>query len=237
MAFAREGAVVTLFGRRREALEAVRRDIAAISDLPTQAVTGAIGVQTDLDSVAEAGAATTGSIDALFVNGGGPRPGTFADIDDEAWQAAFTTTLLGYVRAIRSCLPYMLDTGGWIMNNTSSGVKAALDGLILSNVFRMGVVGLTKTLAVELGPSNILVNAIAAGRIATDRVATLDEMRAKRADVAPLDIRRQTEASIPLRRYGTSDEFARTVVFHCSPANTYVTGQTLLVDGGMVRGT
>ena len=119
--------------------------------------------------------------------------------------------------------------------NTSSGVKAVLNDLILSNVFRSGVVALVKTLAVELGSDNIRVNAIAAGRISTGRVEQLDRRRAERAGASPAEIRATAEASIPLRRYGAAAEFARVAVFHCSPANTYVTGQTLLVDGGLVR--
>jgi 3-oxoacyl-[acyl-carrier protein] reductase len=224
-----------LFGRRADTLADLGRGISRESAAPARVVVGDIGNPADIEALAEAARESTGSIDSLFVNGGGPSPGGFSSFDDTAWQDAFNTTLLSYVRVIRACLPHMRANGGWIMNNTSSGVKAPLDGLILSNVFRMGVIGLTKSLAAELGASNILINAIAAGRIATDRVANMDRIRAMNAGVSVEEVQARAEAAIPLGRYGSAEEFARTVVFHCSPANTYTTGQTLLVDGGMVR--
>jgi 3-oxoacyl-[acyl-carrier protein] reductase len=240
--FAAEGAAVTLFGRRPDALGAVAAEIAAADRLadraearPARCVPGDLASTEDIAAVVAAAAQATGHIDAVFVNGGGPKPGLFGELSDEDWQTAFDTTLLSYIRVIRAVLPRMPDEGGWIVNNTSSGVKAVLDGLILSNVFRAGVIALTKSLAIELGPRNVLVNAVAAGRIDTDRVASLDRLRATRAGVTAPEVRQQAEAGIPLRRYGRPEEFARTVVFHCSPANSYITGQTLLVDGGLVR--
>lgn len=175
-----------------------------------------------------------GSVWALVNNSGGPPPGPFERFDDEAWQAAFDLTLRSYVRSIREVVPGMKAAGGGrIVNLTSSSSKQALDDLILSNTFRLGVVGLTKTLARELGPFHILANVVGPGRMDTDRVRQLDQRRADSGGVSAEEVRQATEQRIPLRRYGDPDELARLVVFLCSPANTYVTGQTILADGGL----
>jgi 3-oxoacyl-[acyl-carrier protein] reductase len=107
--------------------------------------------------------------------------------------------------------------------------------LILSNTFRTAVLGLTKTLANELAPDRILVNVIGPGRIHTDRIEQLDAQRAKNAGLSVEQVRADTRRMIPLGRYGTPQEFAKIAVFLNSPANTYITGQTVLVDGGLVK--
>ncbi|GGM64778.1 SDR family oxidoreductase [Dactylosporangium sucinum] len=237
LAYAAEGAVVTVFARDASRLEAVAEEIDLLGGERPTVVSGSITSADDLDRLMATAAARDGAIWSVFLNGGGPAAGRFEDFDDAAWQQAYEATLLGYIRATRSALPYLRASGsGRIVNNASSGVKAALDGLLLSNVFRLGIIGLTRTLSVELAGDGILVNAVAAGKIATDRVASLDRMRADRVGTTAGEVRAQAERTIPVGRYGTPEEFARTVVFHGSPANTYVTGQTLLVDGGMYRG-
>jgi 3-oxoacyl-[acyl-carrier protein] reductase len=124
---------------------------------------------------------------------------------------------------------------GRIVNFTSSSIKEPLPSLILSNTFRTGVVGLAKTLSAELGPDGILINTVGPGRIATDRVASLDELAAGRLQTDRETIRKQMEEKIPLGRYGEPEEFARVVTFLASSANSYVTGQALLIDGGLVK--
>ncbi len=175
-------------------------------------------------------------LDVLITNAGGPPAGNFDKFSDEDWQGAFELNLLSVVRLIRAALPHMREKGyGRIVNFTSSSIKQPLDNLILSNVFRTGVLGLSKSLSAELAPDGILINTLGPGRIATDRLASLDETRAENQGVPVEEVRRQSEASIPLGRYGQPDEFARVATFLASEANTYVTGQALLADGGMVR--
>jgi 3-oxoacyl-[acyl-carrier protein] reductase len=121
------------------------------------------------------------------------------------------------------------------VNYASSSVKAPIENLILSNTFRMGVLGMTKTLAGELGPDGILLNVQAPGRIQTDRVAHIDSLRAAKTGMTMEQVRAETCRTIPLGRYGAPEEFAKLTVFLGSPANTYLTGQMILLDGGMTK--
>ena len=121
------------------------------------------------------------------------------------------------------------------MNNTSVSTKTAIDSLLLSNVFRSGLVGLGKSLARELGPSGILVNTVGPGRIDTERVEQLDTIWADQAGISYEDQRSRSQASIPMQRYGTPADFGRIVAFLCSEANAYLTGQNVLIDGAMVE--
>ncbi len=125
--------------------------------------------------------------------------------------------------------------GGRILCSTSSSVKAVLDNLILSNTFRSGVVGLAKTLSQELGKDGILVNVIAPGRIGTARIDQLDKIRADKAGTSVEELQKNTFKTIPLGRYGEPAEYGKLSAFLCSEANTYITGQTVLVDGGLVK--
>jgi len=177
-----------------------------------------------------------GPVDILINNAGGPPSGGFDQIDDAAWQAAFELNLLSYVRLIHEVLPDMKPQGGRIINVTSSSIKQPIPGLILSNVFRMGILGLAKSLAEELAPYNILVNTVAPGRIATDRTSYLDHLKADKRGISKEQVVAESLQSIPLKRYGETEEFARVVCFLASGASSYVTGSTILVDGGMVKG-
>jgi 3-oxoacyl-[acyl-carrier protein] reductase len=151
------------------------------------------------------------------------------------WQKAFELNLLSYIRMIREVLPELKKEGGRIVNIASSSIKQPIPGLILSNTFRLGIVGLTKTLAEELAPYQILINTVAPGRIATDRIAYLDQLKADKLGVTREQVMDESLKTIPLKRYGTPEEFANVVTFLLSDANTYMTGSSFLVDGGMVK--
>lgn len=194
---------------------------------------------TSLDDIRSLVAVTRerlGPIDILINNAGGPPGGGFEQVDDAVWQAAFELNLLSYVRLIREVLPDLKQRGGRIINITSSSIKQPIPGLILSNVFRMGILGLSKSLADELAPYNILVNTVAPGRIATERTAYLDQFKAVKRGVSKEQVVAESLKNIPLKRYGDTEEFAKVVCFLASGASSYVTGSTLMVDGGMVKG-
>ena len=177
-----------------------------------------------------------GGVDILVNNTGGPPAGGFDDFGDEAWRKAFESILMSLIRAVREVLPFMRDRGhGRIVNIASSSVKQPIDNLILSNTFRAGLAGLAKSLSFELAPYGILVNTLGPGRISTERSASIDESAAQAQGVSVEEIRGRVEEQIPLGRYGTPAELARVAAFLASPANGYVTGQAILVDGGMVK--
>lgn len=233
---AREGAHVMLFSSSEEKLVCAQQEISFETGNRPLYYVGNILDPNAIQSAVSETEKQFGPIYALVNNTGGPKPGAFDAFDDNAWQQAYELCLLSYIRSIRAVLPGMrANGGGRIVNSTSSSVRAALDNLILSNTFRMGVMGLTKTLACELGPDNIMVNVIGPGRIATERLAFMDSVRAQKRSVTVADIQRETFAKIPVGRYGQPEEYARLAAFLCSAANTYITGQTVLADGGMVH--
>ena len=232
--FAREGARVMLFARKEDELRKACDEIAAATGNRPGYRVGDMTRPADIQALIESAVKEHGPVWALFANTGGPLAGPFTQFDDKVWQEAFELTLLSYVRLIRGILPVMkANGGGRIVCNTSSSVKQAIENLMLSNVFRPGIVGLCKSLSREHGRDNVLVNAIGAGKIKTGRVDYVDNSKAVKAGVPFADFQKKEAAAIPLQRYGTPEEFGRTVAFLCSAANTYVTGQSFLVDGGM----
>ncbi|WP_453990165.1 SDR family oxidoreductase [Bacillus nitroreducens] len=231
----KEGANVMLASRNEEKLKAVQNELQAFGKGSVSYHQTDITKTGDIEALIQQTVDTYGSIDLLVNNAGGPPAGTFDQLDDEAWQAAFELNLLSYIRMIRGTLPYMKEKGGKIVNIASTSIKVPIPGLILSNTFRLGIVGLAKTLADELAPYNILINTVAPGRIATDRVAHLDNVNAEKLGKSIEEVQQMFKETIPLKRYGTPEEFANFVTFLLSDANSYMTGQAYVVDGGMVK--
>lgn len=232
-----EGAHVLITGRHQETLEAAKKDIDRETDSGNVAIsvcdiTDPAAMQRLFSTVEQ----TLGTIDILVNNAGGPPAGGFEDFSDEDWQQAFELNLLSFVRAIRYAVPFMKQQGGGrIINIASSSIKESLDHLLLSNTFRAGILGMSKSLAREFAADGILINTVGPGRIATDRVAQLDQRKAEATAETYEQVKAANEANIPMGRYGDPAEFARMIVYLASAANTYVTGQAFVVDGGMVK--
>lgn len=230
----KEGADVMITSRNEESLLSAQKEIIEQGSGKVHYCVANITNVQDIQDVVRQTVDKFGGIDILVANAGGPKGGTFEDLDDKAWIDAFQLTLLSYTRIIREVLPYMKERGGHIVNLASSSIKAPIPGLILSNTFRLGIVGLAKTLSQELAQYNILVNTVAPGRIETERIKYLDQMRANKLGVLYEEVVNASKKSIPLQRYGEPEEFAKVVTFLVSGANTYMTGSTFIVDGGMV---
>jgi len=235
---AREGARVVISSRDGEALARTAAEIreetgAEEVDYRAADLTSAGDIRTLVSYAAD----RFGGVDVLVNNTGGPPAGTFEDLDDDAWQTAFEQILLSLIRCVREVLPHMREGEPWgrIVNVASSSVKQPIENLTLSNTFRAGLAGLAKSLSLELAPEGILVNTLGPGRISTARSQSMDASQAEAQGVPVEEVRGSFEARIPLGRYGTPEEFARVAAFLASPANSYVTGQAILVDGGMVR--
>jgi 3-oxoacyl-[acyl-carrier protein] reductase len=219
---AQEGANVAMFARRREELELEANRIGAL------AVRGDVTNASDLERLVERTDQAFGAVDILVWNSGGPPAMAPSAVDDDALEAAFELLLQPFVRLVRLCLPHLeRSSAGRIVCITSIAAKEPAGNLVLSNTIRPGVTGFAKSLSRELGPKGITVNCVGPGRIDTPRMSELYG-----ADGPPAE---EVEA-IPLRRLGTPRELGDVICFLASDRASYVTGTTIMVDGGASRG-
>ncbi|MEU6365973.1 SDR family oxidoreductase [Streptomyces sp. NPDC046931] len=221
-----DGAKVIVTGRDRE------RAAEAAAELGANAVAVAVD-NADPQAPARLISAARehfGGFDGILVSVGGPPPGYLADITDEQWRAGFESVFLGAVRLARAAAEELTE-GGVIGFVLSGSVHEPIPGLTVSNGLRPGLAGFAKSIADELGPRGIRVVGLLPARIDTDRVRELDALSAD-----PVATRAANEARIPLRRYGTPEEFGRAAAFLLSPAASYLTGIMLPVDGGFRHG-
>jgi len=220
-ALAGEGANVALFSRRREVLEREADRIGAL------AVQGDLTIPQHLERLVQATVGAFGGLDIVVLNGGGPPASEAATLTAGAVEEAVALLLTSHVTLVGHCLPHLRESAhGRIVAIESSSVREPLDGLVLSNAVRPGVIGWLKTLARELGPDGITVNAIAPGQIDTDRLRELHGGEGP----SPRSLQR-----IALGRLGTASEIGTVAAFLASERASYVTGTVLPVDGGLTR--
>ncbi len=237
LGLAEEGCDVVCCARNRETLQA------AVSEIDQKVKRQITGLALDLTHAAEIDRLVSetieafGRIDILVNNAGGPPIGSFMTMTDEQWQSAYNLTLMSTVRLSRAVIPYMQQNKwGRIINIASVSVKQPLDGLLLSNAYRAGVVGMAKTLATEIGPDNITINTVAPGFTLTGRLEQLFRERAKQTGQTETDLIDQTARAVPLGRLGRPEEIASLVVFLASEKASYITGTVIPVDGGFIKG-
>ena len=176
-----------------------------------------------------------GGLDALLLNHGGPPVKTIEEVSDEEWHYYFQLMLLGPIRLFKHALPLFRARGtGRVVAITSFTVKNPYPGFVLSNSLRAALNNALKTAALDYGPENILINTVAPGFILTKRVEEWNIAQATRKGTTPEEIARQITNQIPLKRYGEPAEIAEVIAFLLSSRNGYVTGQQILVDGGLV---
>jgi 3-oxoacyl-[acyl-carrier protein] reductase len=236
-ALAAEGALVSIASRDQAAIDRAAERLKKGNGANVLAIAADLS---SADAIARWHQATIerfGGIDLLFTNTGGPPAGPALDFDDQAWQKGFDLLLMSAVRLVRLVVPSMkVRGGGSILMGTSSTVKEPISNLAISNVLRASVSALAKTLSIELAPHRIRVNQLIPGRIDTDRVRQLDDINAKRAGIAVEEQHKRASATIALGRYGTTDEYGRVGAFLLSDAAAYVTGASVQVDGGLIKG-
>ena len=233
-----EGVKVAINGRKTPELEKSAEKLAKESSVEILALPGDISEPAVPFQLVEHIVAKWGGLDLLVTNAGGPPAGLFESLDDLAWEHAIQTTLLSHVRLIRAALPYLRQSqDASILTITSYSVKQPIQNLVLSNSIRAATVGLTKTLALELGGYGIRVNSILPAWIDTERTLELDSYRAHLFDTTLEEVRNNKAKETALGRMGTPEEFANAAVFLLSPAASYITGVMLTIDGGLYKGT
>ena len=238
LGLAHEGARVALFSRDEAQIRAAGDEIRRETSADVLPLAADVTREEDLRRVVDATLERWGRIDILFNNAGGPPPGRFEDFGDAEGQKAFELNLLSPIRLTRLVLPSMRERRwGRIITSTSFSVRQPLYNLILSNAIRSGVTAMAKTLSNEVAREGITVNTIAPGRIDTERLRTIDAAAAKQQGISVEEAQRQSESLIPLGRYGDPAEFAALAVFLASERSSYITGQTMLVDGGLLKAT
>jgi len=233
--FAREGARVAMCARS-EVIETAANEIRLETGAEVLAVRADVSRQDDIDALVASTLDRFGVIDILIVNAGGPKPGNFLDLKAEDWEAAFQLTLMSAVRLCYAVVPHMVERdSGSLVTTQSYLVKQPQDRLALSNSLRLAVVGLWKSLANELGPKGIRVNSILPTYTFTERVEQLMADRARAGGTTVEEEAAKIIATIPLGRMGTAEEYGRAVAWLASPAASFIHGQALAFDGGIIK--
>jgi 3-oxoacyl-[acyl-carrier protein] reductase len=237
LALGREGARVAVSARREDELKNVATEIGEATGNESIAVVCDVSDGEAIASAAQRVRSELGPIDVLVSNAGGPPPGTFEDLDEDALHGAFVLTTASAWRLAKAVVPDMrAGSGGCLIFLTSGSTKEVMPNLLLSNMMRAAVVGMAKTLSKELGPSGIRTVCVAPGRIETDRLQQLDEAASARTGKSVDEIRRGIQATIPQGRYGRPEEFGDVVAFLASERASFINGVTVVVDGGMLNG-
>lgn len=239
VAFAREGAHVVICSRDRRRLAAAAAEIRAatpdgVSVVP---VTADLTRPAHITRLVSATVKRFKRIDILVTNAGGPPVALFPDLDDAAWEKGIALTLLSTIRCIRAVLPHMRKRKwGRIIAITSLTAKQPSDDLVISSTLRPGILGLAKVLSNQYAADGILVNSVAPGYIRTARQQEIGGVRGAKLGISADEYMERQAAGIPAGRMGTPEELADVIVFLGSERSSYVSGATISVDGGFVKG-
>ena len=237
MALAKEGADLALCARGEAALLETASELRSVTSARVLPVVADVTNHDDIQNLVRSTYNEFGRIDILVTNTGPPPFGLFSDFDDRHWQDAISLYLMSIVRLCRAVIPHMRQAGGGrVVNIVSIAAKQPLESMVLSNSVRAAVIGLAKTLSNEVAGDNILVNSVCPGWILTDRIAAVFRERAESQGTSYESVLKSINANIPLGRFGTPEEVADLIVFLCSERASYITGATIQVDGGAVKG-
>jgi 3-oxoacyl-[acyl-carrier protein] reductase len=234
---AQEGARVAINSRDESALEAAAQKITGTTGAEILLLPGDVTVPGAVEELIERAAGGLDGLDILITNSGGPPAGKFEAFSDETWRQAVELSFLSHVRMIRSALPYLRRSEApSVLTITSVSVKQPIPDLVLSNSIRAATVGLTKSLAIELGKEGIRFNSILPSWTETQRVHSLLQSRAQANGTTVEEEMAKQTRDVPLGRMGRPEEFAKTAAFLVSPAASYLNGVMLQVDGGSYKG-
>lgn len=227
-----DGNKVAICGRSEEGVRAAERELATYG--PALGVVADVADDESLRQLIATVQNDFGPIGKLVASAGGPPPGNFETVPSQDWETAYELTLMSVVRSVKEVVPGMRKLGsGRIIVIGSSSVRRPIPNLTLSNTFRPALNGLIKDLSVSFAGDKVTVNMVAPGRIDTERVRSLDKAAAERQNYSVDEVKENSKKKIPAGRYGRTEEFAAAVGFLASDDASYITGQTILVDGGM----
>jgi 3-oxoacyl-[acyl-carrier protein] reductase len=233
----KEGCSVAINGRDNSRVNSAAETISRESGSRVVGLAGDVSEPATPDRLIAETVKALGGLDLLVTNAGGPPAGTFESFDEVTWQKALDLSFMSHVRLIRAALPHLRESdAASVLTMTSYSVKQPLSNLVLSNSIRLATIGLTKSLALELGGVGVRFNSILPATIDTDRVRELAAFRAKQnGTTVEEEAARDAQKSV-LGRIGRPEEFATAAVFLLSPAASYITGMMLVVDGGQYKG-
>ncbi|MFX0544456.1 SDR family oxidoreductase [Roseovarius sp. S1116L3] len=233
-ALAAEGVNLVMNARGQETLEAAADAIRGEFGVEVTTVACDITTQEGQAAVLEA----AGDLDILVTNAGGPPPGVWSDWDRDDFIKALDANMLTPIALMKAVLPGMMERGwGRVVNITSQSVKAPIPALGLSNAARTGLTGYVAGTARQVAPHGVTINNLLPGIHATDRAVQLDGGVAEAQGISMQEARENRYATIPVRRYGTADEFGAACAFLCSAQAGFIVGQNLLLDGGAISST
>ena len=236
MGLAEEGARVAISSRRAGPLQETAEEIRSATGMEVLAVPGDLAGLADIQNLIQRTVEHFGRLDIVVSNSGGPPEGRAADTSEDNWARAIEMALQFFIRMSREALPHLRrQSWGRIINILASTVYQPIDNLATSGVTRLGAVAFAKSLADEVGRDNILVNNVAPGFLLTDRMMDLFKTRASETGTDLDTVLEARASTIPMGRFGQPEELAHLVTFLASEKNSYITGTTTLVDGGVVR--
>jgi len=237
LGLAKEGVKLTICARDRDTLFKTADNIIAQTSAQVLPIVCDVSNTDDIKNVVKETINKYDKVDILINNAGGPPTGNFLDFSLEDWQRAIELNLFSTITFSNEVIPYMKENKwGRIVNITSYAVKQPVNGLLLSNTVRAGIVGLAKTLSNEFGSDNILVNNICPGRIYTDRITFLANERAQKEGKSFDEVISEMGSDVPVGRIGRPEELADLAVFLSSERASYITGTTIQIDGGLTKG-
>lgn len=237
MGLAKEGAKVVIFARHKKDLDETAQEIATATNSEVLSLTADVTKVEDIHKVAQTAVDKFGTVHILVNNAGGPPVANFTELSDDMWMNGVNLTMMSLIRMTREVIPHMLkNRWGRIINITSLTAKQPINDLIISSTLRPGILGLAKILTNQYSKFGILVNNVCPGHYLTKRQEEIIKKRSAERNITAEEYIVQHSNEIPVGRFGKPEELANMIVFLCSERASYVTGSTISVDGGLIKG-